>query len=96
MYCVFMFNWQLFSGHYYKRSDAESVFSMVKEKSGNSLRSRSEEGQVNEVLAKVLCHNIRVRVSAAHILWASSRLLVQDRALDQDSLLDQLFGTKPS
>jgi transposase len=66
MYYVLMFNRQLFSGRYHKRSNAESVFSMVKEKSGNSVRSRSEEGRVNEVLAKVLCHNICVLVRAAH------------------------------
>ncbi len=63
-----MFNWQLFSGRYHKRSNAESAFSMVKGKFGDSVRSRREEGQVNEVLAKVLCHNICVLVRATHEL----------------------------
>ena len=68
MYYVLMFNWQLFSERYHKRSNAGSVFSMVKEKFEDAVRSKSEQGQVNEVLAKVLCHNICVRVRAAHEL----------------------------
>ena len=66
MYYVFMFNRQLFSECHHKRSNAEPVFSMVKERFGDAVRSKSEEGQVNEVLAKVLCHNICVRVRAVH------------------------------
>jgi transposase len=68
MYYVFMFNRQLFSEHYHKRSNVESVFSMMKGKFGDSVRSKSDEGQVNEVLAKVLCHNICVLIRAMHEL----------------------------
>jgi transposase len=68
MYYVFMFNRQLFLEHYHKRSNVESVFSMIKAKFGDSVRSKSEKGQVNEVLAKVLCHNICVLIRATHEL----------------------------
>ncbi len=34
----------------------------MKAKFGSSVRSKSEVGQVNEVLAKVLCHNICVLI----------------------------------
>ena len=68
MYHLFMFNREEFMAHYHKRSNVESVFSMIKGKFGDSVRSKSEVGQVNEVLAKVLCHNICVVIRAAHDL----------------------------
>ncbi len=37
---------------------------MTKGKFGESLRSKSDVGQVNEALCKVLCHNLCVLVQA--------------------------------
>ena len=54
--------------HYHKRSSAESAFSMMKGKLGDAVRSKSEVGQINEVLAKVLCHNVCVLIRAAREL----------------------------
>jgi transposase len=68
MYHLFMFNREEFMAHYHKRSNAESVFSMVKGKFGDSVRSKSDVGQINEVLAKMLCHNICVLIRATHKL----------------------------
>jgi transposase len=48
--------------HYHKRSNVESTFSMMKRKFGHKLRSRSEVGQVNEILCKALAHNICVLI----------------------------------
>ncbi len=39
---------------------------MIKAKFGDSLRSKSDEGQMNEVLCKVICHNLCVLISAIH------------------------------
>jgi len=68
MHYTFICNRQLFSERYHKRSNVESVFSMVKGKFGDSVRSKSDEGQVNEVPAEVLCHNICVLIKATHEL----------------------------
>ncbi len=68
MYHYFMFNREEFLTHYHRRSSAESVFSMVKGKFGDSVRSKSDTGQVNEALCKVLCHNICVLIQAIHAL----------------------------
>jgi transposase len=68
MYHLFMFNREEFLRYYHQRSNAESVFSMMKGKFGDSVRSKSEVGQVNEVLAKVLCHNMCVLIRATHDL----------------------------
>ncbi|MFL5238962.1 MAG: transposase [Rhizomicrobium sp.] len=42
----------------HKRSNVESVFSMIKRKFGHYQRSKAETGRLNEALAKVVCHNI--------------------------------------
>lgn len=51
-----------FMEHYHKRSNAESVFSTIKRKFGQRLYSKSEVGQVNEVLCKALAYNICILI----------------------------------
>ena len=36
----------------------ETAFSMIKGKFGERLRSKTHTAQVNEVLCKILCHNV--------------------------------------
>lgn len=55
-------NRENFLMHYHKRSNAESVFNMMKRKFGTHLYSKSEVGQINEVLCKALTHNICVLI----------------------------------
>ena len=57
---------EYFMDHYHKRSNAESVFSMMKRKFGHKLYSKSEVGQVNEILCKTLAHNICVLIQEYH------------------------------
>jgi len=57
MYHYFMYNREEFLAHYHKRSNVETAFSMIKAKFGDAVRSKSDSGQLNEVLCKVLCHN---------------------------------------
>lgn len=54
--------------HYHKRSNIESTFSMIKSRFGERLRSRTQTAQVNEVLCKVLCHNLCVLVQSMYEL----------------------------
>jgi len=54
--------------HYHRRSNIESTFSMVKSRFGERLRSRTRTAQVNEVLCKVLCHNLCVLVQSIYEL----------------------------
>ncbi|MDO8531996.1 MAG: transposase [Dehalococcoidia bacterium] len=68
MYHYYMFNRDTFLAHYHKRSNVETVFSMIKGKFGDSVRSKGNVAQVNEVLCKVLCHNICVLVQSMHEL----------------------------
>jgi transposase len=68
MYHLFLYNSDTFQTHYHKRSNVEATFSMVKRKFGGSLRSKSEVGQHNEVLCKVIAHNLCVVISAVYEL----------------------------
>jgi transposase len=60
MWYYFMYKYGEFTEHYHKRSNAETVFHMIKSKFGDAIRSKTETAQINEVLLKVLCHNICV------------------------------------
>lgn len=68
MWYYFMYKHGEFTEHYHKRSNAETVFHMIKSKFGDSIRSKTETAQINEVLLKVLCHNICVIIHEIHEL----------------------------
>ncbi len=53
-----------FYEHYHQRSNVESVFSMIKAKFGDVVRSKTETAMLNEVLCKIVCHNICVLIAA--------------------------------
>ena len=64
LFHFFKYHEEEFYEHYHKRSNNETVFSMVKSKFGERLRSKTRPAQVNEVLLKMLCHNLCVIVQA--------------------------------
>lgn len=66
MYHRFAYDAENFALHYHQRSNVESAFSAIKRKFGDSLRTKTEVANQNEVLAKVLCHNLAVTVRAMH------------------------------
>jgi transposase len=68
LFHYFMFNRDDFLTHYGKRSNIETAYSMIKGKFGDSLRAKTHTAQVNELLCKVLCHNLCVLVQAIYEL----------------------------
>jgi transposase len=72
MYAYFVYQRETFLTHYHARSNVETTFSMIKRKFGDSLRSKSDTGQVNEVLCKVIAHNLCCLVAAIHELGLES------------------------
>lgn len=64
MLCMFKLNREQFMQHYHKRSNVESVFHMIKSKFNSHVRSKTETAMKNEVLTKVLCHNICCLIQA--------------------------------
>jgi transposase len=62
MFHYFQFKREEFLQHYHKRSNVESTFSMMKRKFGDSVRSKTDTAMTNEVLCKILCHNLVVLI----------------------------------
>ena len=65
---LFLNHREEFLTHYHKRSNVETTFHMIKAKFGGRLRSKTPVAQRNEVLCKVLCHNLCCLVSAFYEL----------------------------
>lgn len=64
----FSFHKEEFLNHYHQRSNVESTVMMMKAKFGDAVRSKSDVAAKNEVLCKVLCHNICCLISAIYEL----------------------------
>jgi len=65
---LYMANQAAYMSHYHKRSNVETTFSMIKGKFGERLRSKTPTAQVNEVLCKLLAHNICCLVQSIYEL----------------------------
>ena len=68
LYHFYHLHRETFLQHYHRRSMVESKFSMMKAKFGAPLRSKGDTAQMNEVLCKVLCHNICVVIQSMYEL----------------------------
>jgi len=58
MYYYFMYKHEEFLEHYHKRSNSETIFHMIKTKFRADIKSKKQTAQFNELLIKVLCHNV--------------------------------------
>ncbi len=74
---------ETYMDHYHKRSNVETVFHMMKSKFGDRVLSKGDLAQHNEVLCKVVAHNICVIIQATHELGidAGFRGVVRTRGI---------------
>ena len=78
MFHYYQFNRAEYLQHYHKRSNVESTFSMIKAKFRDHVRSKTDVAMVNEVLCKILCHNICCLIQESYelgidtIFWAET------------------------
>ncbi len=68
MFLYFQLNQEDFMKHYHKRSNVESTFNMIKAKLGDKLKSKNFIAQRNELLCKLIAHNIIVLIHEMHEL----------------------------
>jgi transposase len=74
LYHEFCLHREAFLKSYHKRSNIESTFAMIKAKFGDAVRSKSDVAMKNEVLCKIVCHNICCLISAMYELGIDPRL----------------------
>jgi len=67
MYKYFKENKNEFLTHYHMRSNSESGFFMIKQKFGGFVNSKNSIAQDNEILCKILCHNICVLIQEIYL-----------------------------
>ena len=80
MFHYYQYKREDFDAHYHARSNIETVFSMVKLKFGQTLRSKTQQAQVNELYCKFLCHNICVLISSIYELGLQPEFWTQETA----------------
>lgn len=73
MYRYFQYKQDEFMEHYHKRSNVETTFHMLKMKFGDKLKSKNFIAQKNELLCKVIAHNIVVLIHEMHELGIEPR-----------------------
>lgn len=75
MFNYFVYNRDEFMQHYHLRSNVETTFFMIKSKFTDVVRSKNEIAQKNELLLKVLCHNIVVLIQETNELGVEPNFL---------------------
>ena len=94
-YKFFVYKKDEFRAHYHQRSQVETVFHMDKSKTGPAVKAKNPTAQFNEVLCKILNHNIMVLIHEAHKLgieselekWVTDTLDRYDREQEQERRL---------
>jgi transposase len=74
-YHYYMLNRAEFLLHYHQRSNVETAIMRIKKKFGNYVRSRGPTAMKNEVLAKIICHNICTLIRSMYELKIAAEFL---------------------
>jgi hypothetical protein len=83
LFYYYALNREEFLTHYHRRSNVETTFSMIKAKFGERLRSKTFTAQVNEVLCKIICHNLCVLVQSFYELGIESVFWAENAAAQE-------------
>jgi transposase len=80
-YYYFKYCPQKFFEHYHKRSNVETCFHMIKQKFGKDLATKSFESQKNEILLKILCHNICCLIQEYYLMNIESYYATEEQKI---------------
>ncbi len=83
MFHFYQYRRQEFLDHYHKRSNVESVFSSIKQKFGDNVRSRCDRAKINEALAKLVCNNICCVIMSQCELGVETEFWPKEEAADE-------------
>lgn len=83
MFHYFQYRRDEFLGHYHKRSNVESTFSMIKAKFRDHVRSKTDVAMVNEVLCKIICHNLCCLIQESYELGINATFWAESSAAQQ-------------
>ena len=75
-----------FLEHYHKRSNAESTFSAIKKKFGETLKSKNRTAQINEMLCKIIAYNITVVIREIIEFGFDTKFLSLDSLQKEETL----------
>lgn len=87
MYHFYSYQREEFNAHYHRRSNVETVFLMIKAKFGEKLRSKTEIAQANELLCKVLAHNLCVVIQSMYELGVEANFCAESSVAQNFDLL---------
>ena len=79
----YMSNRENFLQHYHRRSNVEVVLSVITGGFGDAVRSRSRVAQVNVILCKVVCYNLRLLIQSICELGIDSAFWAENLAAQQ-------------
>lgn len=77
MYHMFIYKHDEFMKLYHKRSNVETCFHMIKTKFKDNVRSKTKTAQVNELLCKILAHNICVVIQEINELGLKGEFVIE-------------------
>lgn len=86
MFHFYQFHRDAFLARYHQRSNVESTVHMIKAKFRDSVRSKTETAQVNEVLCKILAHNIVCVIQSMYEVGIEPTGICADLAAAQEPL----------
>ena len=70
---------------YHKRSNIESTFSAIKRKFGADVVSKNPTAMENEVLCKIICHNITCLIMEEEVLGIVPVFWKDEEVADQNN-----------
>jgi transposase len=96
MFGYFQYKREEFLTHYHKRSNVESTFSMIKAKFRDHVRSKSDVAMINEVLCKILCHNICCLIQETYELGITTSFWAENRPAQKLSVVGSFCAKPPA
>jgi transposase len=87
MFHLFCANKEDYLRRYHRRSNVESVFSAVKRVFGDSVRSKNDVAMKNEVIGKLVCHNLSCLIHTMYELKIEPDLKARPAPADRQAVL---------